>query len=160
VVLDGADATAVRNTDGERHGDAALVAVAELRDLGDDLVEGGVDEAVELDLADGSVTAQGEPDGGADDTGLGERRIDDPAVAEVGLESLGDAEHAAELADVLPHEDDLGIVVQGTAEPRVERLAERHGRGAGARRGVVGDGRGGGRDGHHERSSYSARYAR
>ena len=83
VVLDGADAAAVGDADGDGHGDAALVAVAELGDLRDDLVEGGVDEAVELDLADGAVAAQGEPDRGADDARLGERRVDHPAVAEV-----------------------------------------------------------------------------
>ena len=111
-----------------RHGDAALGAVAQLGHLGDDLVEGGVDEAVELDLADRAVPAHGQPDGGADDAGLGERRVDDPAVAEIALESLGDPEHAAELADVLPQQDDLGVALHGPAQPRVQRLAERHGR--------------------------------
>ncbi len=36
--------------------------VGHLRELGDDLVVGGVDEAVELDLAHRAVAAQGEPD--------------------------------------------------------------------------------------------------
>ena len=127
VVLDRADAAAEGDADGERHGDPALVAVAQLGHLRDDLVEGGIDEAVELDLAHGPVTAHGQPDRGADDAGLGQRRVDDAAVTEVVLQSLGDAEHAAELADVLPHEDDLGVALHGLAQPGVERLAQRHG---------------------------------
>ena len=168
MVLDGADAAAVGDADGDGHGDAALVAVAELGDLRDDLVEGGVDEAVELDLADGPVTAHCEPDRGADDARLGERRVDHPAVAEVVLQPFGDPEDAAELADVLAHEDDLGVVGHGLAQPGVERLAERHRARARARgrawaRAAHGGhrGRGGGRrDGHQEISSYSARYAK
>ena len=67
VVLDRADAAAVGHPDGQRHGDAALGAVAQLGHLGDDLVEGRVDEPVELDLADRSVAPHGQPDGRPDD---------------------------------------------------------------------------------------------
>ncbi len=107
MVLDGADATAVGNADRQRHGDAALVAVAQLGHLRDDLVEGRVDEAVELDLAHRAETTDGQSDRRPDDPGLGERRVDDPVGPEVELESLGDAEHAAELADVLTQAERL-----------------------------------------------------
>ena len=88
----------------------------QLRDLGDDLVERRVDEAVELDLDDRAEAAVGEADGGAHDAGLGERRVDDALRAELVLQSVGDAEHAAELADVLAHEHDLVVVGEGAAE--------------------------------------------
>ena len=65
VVLDRADPAAEGDADGQRHGDPALVAVAQLGHLGDDLVEGGVDETVELDLTHRPVAAHGQPDGRA-----------------------------------------------------------------------------------------------
>ena len=128
VVLDRPDAPAVGHPDGHRHGDPALVAVMQLGHLGDDLVEGGVHEPVELDLAHRSVAAHGKADGRTDDAGLGQRRVDHPAVAEVTLEPLGDPEHAPELADVLTHQDDLRVALHGPAQPGVQRLAQRHGR--------------------------------
>ena len=127
VVLDRTDAPAVGHPDGHRHGHPAVVAVVQLGHLGDDLVEGGVHEPVELDLAHRSVAAHGKPDGRADDAGLGQRRVDHPAVAEVALEALGDPEHASELPDVLTHQDDLRVALHGPAQPGVERLAQRHG---------------------------------
>ena len=95
-----------------------------LGDLADDLVEGRVDEAVELDLDDRAVAAQGEPDRRADDAGLGERGVEHAVLAEVLLQALGDAEDAAELADVLTHEDDLGVALHGATQAGVEALGE------------------------------------
>ena len=76
----------------------------------------GIDEAVELDLAHRPVAAQRQPDRGADDAGLGERGVDDPVLAEVLLQAVGDPEDAAELADVLAHDQDLGVVLHGLAQ--------------------------------------------
>ena len=106
------------------HPDLALRPVVHLGDLADDLVVRRVDEAVELDLADRPVAADREADRGADDAGLGQRRVDDAVLAEVLLQAVGDAEDAAELADVLAHEDDLGVVLHGPAQAGVERLAD------------------------------------
>ncbi len=97
---------------------------AHLGELGDDLVVGGVDEPVELDLADRSVAAQREADGGADDAALGERRVDDSVLAEVLLQAVRDAEDAAELADVLAHDEDLRVVLHGGAQAPVDRLGD------------------------------------
>ena len=97
--------------------------VVQLRDLADDLVEGRVDEAVELDLHDRPVPAEGEADGGAHDARLGERRVDHPVRAELVEQPVGDAEDAAELADVLPHDHDLGVIRHGAAESFVDGLA-------------------------------------
>ncbi len=65
------------------------------------------------------------PDRGADDAGLGERAVDDALLAEVLLQPLRDPEDAAELADVLTDEDDLGVLLHGLAQPAGEALAER-----------------------------------
>ena len=54
-------------------------------------------------------------DRGAHDAGFGQRRIDDPLRTEVLLQTLGDAEDAAELSDVLTDEDDLRVVLHGFA---------------------------------------------
>ncbi len=67
VVLDRADAAAERDADRDRHPHLAGRAVVELRDLADDLVEAGEDEAVELDLAHRPVAADRQADRGADD---------------------------------------------------------------------------------------------
>ena len=98
--------------------DVARRAGVHLGDLADDLVERRVDEAVELDLDDRPVAAQGQADRGADDAGLGQRGVDDPLLAEVLLQAVGDPEDAAELADVLAHEEDLGVVLHGRAQAR------------------------------------------
>jgi hypothetical protein len=106
------------------HPHVALGPVEHLRHLGDDLVVRGKDEPVELDLADRPVAANGQADRGADDAGLGQRGVDDAVLAEVLLQTVGDPEDAAELADVLAHDDDLGVVLQAAAQAMVEGLAE------------------------------------
>ena len=124
VVLDRADAAAERDADDDRHRQPAPGAGVDLGDLGDDLVVGGEDEPVELDLADRPVAAHGQADGGAEDAGLGQRGVDDAVLAEVLLQAVGDPEDPAELADVLAHEHDLGVVLHGLAQAEVERLAD------------------------------------
>ncbi len=125
VVLDGADRAAVGNADDDGQLDLAERAGVHLGELGDDLVVRGEDEPVELDLHDGAVAAQREADRGADDAGLRERGVDDPVLAEVLVEAVGDAEDAAELADVLSHDQDLGVVLQRGAQGGVDRLGDR-----------------------------------
>ena len=124
VVLDRTDAATERDPDDHRHRRAALGAVVHLRDLAHDLVVRRVDEAVELDLHHGPVATQGHPDRRTDDAGLGQRRVDDPVLAEVLLQSVGDPEDATELADVLAHDQDLGVVLHRLAQPHVEALGE------------------------------------
>jgi hypothetical protein len=125
VVLDSADAAAERDPDDDRHRDPSTRAEVELRDLRDDLVVRRVDEPVELDLDDRLVAAQRHADGGADDAGLGQRRVDHAVLAEVLLQPVGDAEDAAERADVLAHQDDLRVVLHRLAQAGVEGLRER-----------------------------------
>ena len=66
------------------------------------------------------------PDRGAEDAGLRERRVDDPVLAEVLLQAVGDPEDAAELADVLAHDQDLRVVLHRLAQPGVEALGQGH----------------------------------
>lgn len=126
VVLRGADAAAEGDADGHRHRHGAAGAGAQLGQVRHDLVERRVHEAVELDLDDGPVAAHGQADGRAHDAGLGQRGVEHPVLAELGLQAVGDAEHAAEGADVLAHEQDLGVVGQGTVQAAVDRPAEGH----------------------------------
>ncbi|GAA3308323.1 hypothetical protein GCM10020219_009380 [Nonomuraea dietziae] len=124
MVLDGSDAASAGDADHDGQLDRAERAQRHLGQLRDDLVGGGEDEPVELDLADGPVAPQCQADRGADDARLGERGVDDAVLAEVLLQTVGDAEDAAELADVLAHDEDLRVVLHRLAQALVDRLGE------------------------------------
>ncbi|MCY1227402.1 hypothetical protein D9M72_396680 [compost metagenome] len=126
MVLRGSDAAAEGDAYGDGHLDGALGAVVELGHLGHDLVEGRIDEPVELDFHHRPVAAVGQADGGAHDAGLGERGVHNTVLAEVLLQAVGHAEDAAERADVLPHQDDLGVVFKGFAEAGVDCPGKGH----------------------------------
>ena len=104
VQLGRAHAAAVRHPDRERerHRPARPPAVA--ADVVDELVERRVAERVVLHLADRPPAGHAQADGGAEDPGLGERRVDAAIGAEALLQPCGRAEDAAELADVLAHD--------------------------------------------------------
>ena len=97
----------------------------QLRNLADDLIERRVHEAIELDLDDGAEPAEREPDGGPHDAGLGQRRVDDALRTELVEEPVRDAEHAAELADVLAHHEHAVVVGHRAPQTLVDGL--RHG---------------------------------
>src|SRR5690606_8450899 len=59
------------------------------------------------------------------DPGFGERGVDDPRSAELVEKPVRDAEHAAQLADVLAHDEHLRIIGHGTAQTLVEGLGHR-----------------------------------
>lgn len=127
MVFDRADVPAVRHPDHDGHRQRAVVTHGEPRELRGDLVEGGEDEAVELDLDDWAIPPHGEPDRGADDARLGERRVEHAVVAELGREPLGHPEDTAERPDVLTHEDHPVVGPHGLAEPGVDGLRHRQG---------------------------------
>ena len=127
VVLDRSDVPAVGDADDDRHRQGALVPVRDLRELRRDLVEGREHEAVELDLDDGSEADHRQADGGADDARLGEGRVEHATLAELGLQTLGHPEDAAQAADVLTHQQHPVALGERAAQPGVERTAERHG---------------------------------
>ncbi len=125
VVLDGTDPAAEGHPHHDRHLQLALAAEVQLGQLGHELVETGEDEPVELDLADRPEAADRQPDGGADDPGLGQWRVQHAVLAEVLLQAVGDPEDAAELADVLAHHQDLRVALQRRAQAHVQRLGDR-----------------------------------
>jgi hypothetical protein len=124
VVLHGPDPAAERDAHRDRHSEGARGAVVHLRDLAHDLVEPGVDEAVELDLAHRAVTADSQAHRRADDARLGERGVPHPLLTEVLLEPVGDPEHPAQPSHVLAHDHDFGVVLQSLAQTLVEGLGQ------------------------------------
>ena len=101
MVLDAADAAAVRDADDDRQLDRAAGAVVQLGQVAGDLLEGRVGERVELHLDDRTQPVHRHADRGADDAGLGQRSVEHPFVAEALGQPVGDPENAAERADVL-----------------------------------------------------------
>ena len=139
VVERAVDAAAVRRPDRHRHAVAVVRAVAHPRRLGHDLVERREDEVGELDLGDRPQAVDRGADRGADDHRLGQRRVDDAVVAELGPQAVGGQEHAALLADVLAQDDDRLVAAHLVGErlaDGVDERARRHQRSASGAVGV------------------------
>ena len=100
-MLERAHPAAVRHAHHQRDLEAPLRALAEARDVILDLVEALEGEAGELDLADGAQPVQCHAHRGADDGGLGQGTVDHALRAELPLQVVGDAKHAAVHAHVL-----------------------------------------------------------
>ena len=124
-MLHGTDPAAVRDADHERQSDATARPVAVLRDMADDLVQRGVGEAVELHLHDGAQAVQRHAERGTGDAGLRDRRVEAAVGAHLGLQSVGDAEHTAELADILAVDDHGVVRAHRVAQRGVERAGHR-----------------------------------
>ena len=125
VVLGRADAASVWNPDDEGGGEAVPRAMPDARDVADDLVEGGVGEAHELQLQHRPEAGYGEAEPDADDAGLRERRVDDSLRTEALPQAVGDAEDAAGAADVLAEDQDVVVRRERLVECLVQRLCER-----------------------------------
>ena len=121
MVLDAADAAAVRDADRRPAARCAPGAVAQLGEVAGDLLEGRIGEGVELHLDDRPQPVHRHADGRADDAGLGERRVEHPRFAEAAGQAVGDPEDAAERADVLAEHDDALVGGQGVGERPVQR---------------------------------------
>ncbi|MCY1240856.1 hypothetical protein D9M72_537240 [compost metagenome] len=67
VVLRGADTAEAGHAQGDRHRHGAAAAVVHPGDLADDLVDGRIGEAVELDLGNGVESGHGQAHGHAQD---------------------------------------------------------------------------------------------
>ncbi len=76
----------------------------------------------ELDLGHRAQAVERHADRGADDAGLGERRVDHAVGAELVEQARGRAEHAAELADVLAEDDDARVGLHLRAQSVANRL--------------------------------------
>ena len=125
VVERAVDAAAVRGADRHRHAVAVVRAVAHPRRLGHDLVERREDEVGELDLGDRPQAVDRRADRRADDHRFGQRRVDDPVVAELGPQPVGREEDAALLADVLAEHDDRLVAAHLVGERLADGLDER-----------------------------------
>ena len=102
-------------------------AIAELGQLVDDLIEGRKDEVGELDLRHRAQAVERHADRGADDAGLGQRRVDDALGSELVVQAGGGTEHPAELADVLAEHHHLGLARHLHTKRVVDGLDDVHG---------------------------------
>ena len=145
-----AQVAADRHADDDRRAPVVARAVAHHRQLVADLHHRRPDIVEELDLDHRLELAHGHADRAADDARLGQRRVEDPIVAEHPLQSVRQLEHAAlarhqrqrllpaGVGHVLAEHDDVRIarhfVLQGAVDGR------HHGVGLafGPRRGVEG----------------------
>ena len=118
-----AETGAAERADGDRHLDAAARHEAVLGDAVDDLVEADAEEVGEHDLDDRPVAGEREAERGADEAGLGDRRVADPRRAEFLVEAEARLERPAGLADVLAHDQGLGIAPHLLLERRDDRFA-------------------------------------
>src|SRR5207248_6049855 len=87
-----------------------------------DLIESRKDEIAELDLGNGPQPVHRHADGGADDPGLRERRVDDAIGAELLDQSDRSAKDAAELAHVFAQHDHARIAAHLDLQRVVDRL--------------------------------------
>ena len=94
-------------------------------DVADELVEAGVAEGLVLHLADRPPPGHGEADRGAEDPGLGERRVDAAVGPEAVEEPGGRPEDPAGPADVLAHDHDALVALHLDVESVVHRLDQR-----------------------------------
>src|SRR3984893_16641837 len=94
---------------GARRVPRAAVPISQRRGLIDDLIEAARNEIGKLHLGHRPVAALRRPDADADDRRFRDRRVDDPRLAELLEEAVGDAEGAAIFADILAQHEDLRI---------------------------------------------------
>ena len=94
-----------------------------LGDRIDDLVEADAEEIGEHDLGDRPVAGDGEAERGADEAGLGDRRIADAGGAELLVEPLAGLERPTGRADVLAHDEDLVVPPHLLLERGEDRFA-------------------------------------
>ena len=118
-----AETGAAERADGDRHLDAAARHEAVLGDAVDDLVEADAEEVGEHDLDDRAVAGESEAERGADEAGLGDRRVADPRRAEFLEEAETRLERPAGLADVLAHDQGFRIAPHLLLERRDDRFA-------------------------------------
>src|SRR5262249_47385177 len=108
----------------------AVGSIAQPRRLRHDLVVSRVHVVGELDLYAGPQSIGRHADGGADDAGLADRRVEAAARPEFLLQALRAAEHATEVADILAEHDDVVVAlhadVHGVAD-RLDHRPARHG---------------------------------
>ena len=103
VVVAAFDTAADRHAHHDRARKLARRAISVLGGFVDQLIHRGIDEVAELNLGHGSQAVERHADRGADDAGLGERRVDHTLAAELLLQAGGHAKHAANLPTSSPN---------------------------------------------------------
>ena len=101
-------------------------AIAQPREFREDLVAGGIDVVGELHFRDRPQAVHAHADRGADDRAFGDRRVEHAVLAILALQAVGDAEHAAEVADVLAQDHDVRVARQHDVHGGVQRLDHVH----------------------------------
>ena len=124
--LAAADAAAAGHAHRHRRVEFTGGPVSQARQLADDLIEGGVGVVGELDLHHRLQPMHAHADGRTDDATLGDRRIQHPLLAVLALQTIGAAEHAAEVAHILAHQDHAGVALQHHIQCGVDRLDHVH----------------------------------
>src|SRR5690606_10347059 len=119
------DAAAERAAHGDRGNELSRRAIAHPRRLADELVEAGIDIVGELDLGDRPQPVSAHADGDADNTAFVDRRVEYPGLAVFLLKTRGRSENPAEVADVLPQQDHVGIALEHGIERFVDSLDHR-----------------------------------
>src|SRR5580693_433792 len=135
VLRRGAAPGADHCADDERRLGLAAEHVAELGRLIEDLVEADAEKIAEHQLGDRAQPGDRGAGGGSHDRRLGDRGVDDPALAEFAKEPFRHAEHTAigvalplragAPCDVLADHDNARVAAHFLREPFVERLADR-----------------------------------
>jgi hypothetical protein len=120
------EAAAGREADRDVH--AQPLPVEHLPGHVHELVEAARDEVGELHLGDRPHALGGGADRGADDAGLGQRRIHHALRPELVDEAIGHLERAAEHADVLAHHEHALVGAHLLAHAVGDRLQVGHDR--------------------------------
>ena len=120
------DAAAAGHAQRDRRREVARRAIAQPCGLGDDLVRCRIEVVGELDLRHRPQAIRAHADRDADDAAFGDRRVEHARLAVLGLQPLGAAEHAAEVADVLAEDHDVGVALEHHVHRRAQRLDHRH----------------------------------
>ena len=100
MVLNRADAAAIRHTDNHGHCRETLAAVLQPCELAGDLVEGRKDEPVKLNLSYRAIATHRQTDCRSDDSRFGNWTVKDSVFTKLCEQTLGDSKHTAELCNV------------------------------------------------------------
>ena len=126
--------------DHDRHVELAARHVEQGRRVVHDLVEGKQAEVHRHDLDDGSHPAEGGADAGTDEAGLRQGRVPDALGPELLEQAQAHCVAAAVAPDVLTHEEDAFVALEGLRQRPAQRLAVGDGaHGARFREGALGD---------------------
>ncbi len=109
----------------DHHGNCRLTAEhrVDFRRVVDDLVHRDDREVDRHDLDDGSQAQHRGTDRSADESLFGDRGVTHPLGTELGEQAGGDLVGTFEDADLLAHEEDVGIAKELRAQRVVQRLA-------------------------------------